>query len=210
MHHIYDLCYKKYQDKRCSCIVYHNKNFKNFRIIYWLVCLAVIIVIAVRNWLVPFAHDEVATFFYYIQPGSFYPFFSHTDANGHFLMSATSWICFKVLGSSTFSLRFPCVISFVFLCVGVSRINNHLSKVFSKVFLTSFFICCFHFIAFFSLCRGYGISMAFLVLGLSYFFDYFKSKNEIIYVRYDDTNLKYVYLCAKCDKVWNTEQQKQA
>ncbi len=34
-----------------------------------------------------------------------------------------------------------------------------------------------------------------------------KSPNEIIYVRYDDTNLKYVYLCAKCDKVWNTEQQ---
>ena len=34
-----------------------------------------------------------------------------------------------------------------------------------------------------------------------------KAKNEIIYVRYDDTNLKYVYLCAKCDKVWNTEQQ---
>jgi len=34
-----------------------------------------------------------------------------------------------------------------------------------------------------------------------------KTKNEIIYVRYDDTNLKYVYLCAKCDKVWNTEQQ---
>jgi DNA-directed RNA polymerase subunit M/transcription elongation factor TFIIS len=34
-----------------------------------------------------------------------------------------------------------------------------------------------------------------------------KSANEIIYVRYDDTNLKYVYLCAKCDKVWNTEQK---
>jgi DNA-directed RNA polymerase subunit M/transcription elongation factor TFIIS len=33
-----------------------------------------------------------------------------------------------------------------------------------------------------------------------------KSKSEIIYVRYDDINLKYVYLCAKCDKVWNTEQ----
>ena len=34
-----------------------------------------------------------------------------------------------------------------------------------------------------------------------------KPHNEIIYVRYDDTNLKYVYLCARCDKVWNTEQQ---
>lgn len=32
-----------------------------------------------------------------------------------------------------------------------------------------------------------------------------KPKSEIIYVRYDDTNLKYVYLCAKCDKIWNTE-----
>ena len=34
-----------------------------------------------------------------------------------------------------------------------------------------------------------------------------KSNNEVIYVRYDDTNLKFVYLCARCDKVWNTEQQ---
>ena len=34
-----------------------------------------------------------------------------------------------------------------------------------------------------------------------------KPTSEIIYVRYDDTNLKYVYLCAKCDKVWNTEQE---
>jgi hypothetical protein len=33
-----------------------------------------------------------------------------------------------------------------------------------------------------------------------------EKKSEVIYIRYDDTNLKYVYLCAKCDKVWNTEQ----
>jgi DNA-directed RNA polymerase subunit M/transcription elongation factor TFIIS len=33
-----------------------------------------------------------------------------------------------------------------------------------------------------------------------------QSKNEIIYIRYDDTNLKYVYLCAKCDTLWKTEQ----
>lgn len=32
------------------------------------------------------------------------------------------------------------------------------------------------------------------------------STNEVIYLRYDDTNLKYIYLCTKCDKVWNTEQ----
>jgi DNA-directed RNA polymerase subunit M/transcription elongation factor TFIIS len=27
---------------------------------------------------------------------------------------------------------------------------------------------------------------------------------EIIYIRYDDTNMKYVYLCSTCDTVWKT------
>lgn len=30
--------------------------------------------------------------------------------------------------------------------------------------------------------------------------------NEIIYIRYDDANLNYIYLCAKCDTLWKTEQ----
>jgi DNA-directed RNA polymerase subunit M/transcription elongation factor TFIIS len=25
---------------------------------------------------------------------------------------------------------------------------------------------------------------------------------EIIYIRYDDTNIKYIYLCSTCDTVW--------
>ena len=31
---------------------------------------------------------------------------------------------------------------------------------------------------------------------------------EIIYLRYDDSNIKYVYLCSTCDTVWKTEEQK--
>ena len=30
---------------------------------------------------------------------------------------------------------------------------------------------------------------------------------EVIYIRYNDLNKLYVYLCAKCDTVWNTEQK---
>lgn len=29
---------------------------------------------------------------------------------------------------------------------------------------------------------------------------------EIIYIRYDATNLKYVYLCSTCDTTWTTNQ----
>ena len=30
---------------------------------------------------------------------------------------------------------------------------------------------------------------------------------EIIYIRYDNTNMKYVYLCSTCDIVWKTEDK---
>jgi DNA-directed RNA polymerase subunit M/transcription elongation factor TFIIS len=33
-------------------------------------------------------------------------------------------------------------------------------------------------------------------------------QREIIYIRYDDINMKYVYLCSTCDCVWKTEDQK--
>jgi DNA-directed RNA polymerase subunit M/transcription elongation factor TFIIS len=34
------------------------------------------------------------------------------------------------------------------------------------------------------------------------------SPREIIYIRYDDLNMKYVYLCSTCDTVWKTEDIK--
>ena len=33
------------------------------------------------------------------------------------------------------------------------------------------------------------------------------NKKEIISIRYDDTNMKYVYLCSTCDTVWKTNDQ---
>jgi len=32
-------------------------------------------------------------------------------------------------------------------------------------------------------------------------------EREIIYIRYDDTNMKYVYVCSECDTVWKTNDQ---
>ena len=31
---------------------------------------------------------------------------------------------------------------------------------------------------------------------------------EIIYMRYDDKNLKYLYICSVCDTTWKTNEQK--
>ena len=31
---------------------------------------------------------------------------------------------------------------------------------------------------------------------------------EVIYIRYDDAHMKYVYLCTKCDTTWKTSDKK--
>jgi DNA-directed RNA polymerase subunit M/transcription elongation factor TFIIS len=33
--------------------------------------------------------------------------------------------------------------------------------------------------------------------------DELKTTNEIIYIRYDNSNLKYAYICSNCDTIWN-------
>ena len=35
-----------------------------------------------------------------------------------------------------------------------------------------------------------------------------EKEREIIYIRYDDVNMRYVYLCSTCDTVWKTEDIK--
>jgi len=31
---------------------------------------------------------------------------------------------------------------------------------------------------------------------------------EVIYIRYDDSNLKYIYMCVTCDTTWKTVDRK--
>jgi aspartate carbamoyltransferase regulatory subunit len=35
-----------------------------------------------------------------------------------------------------------------------------------------------------------------------------KGSTEAIYIRYDDANLKYLYMCVECDTVWKTDDSK--
>lgn len=30
---------------------------------------------------------------------------------------------------------------------------------------------------------------------------------EVIYIRYDDTDMKYIYMCASCDTIWKTDEK---
>ena len=148
----------------------------NFNKLYWLVSALVFILIALRAFFIPFSHDETATFFYYIQSDDYLPYQAHTYTNNHVLNSALANICYHIAGSHRFVLRLPNILAFVLLCVGVFKHFKYLKNVFSKLILLTFFILTINFLDFFELCRGYGLSFGFIVLGLAYLMDYFQSK----------------------------------
>ena len=33
-----------------------------------------------------------------------------------------------------------------------------------------------------------------------------EENTEVIYIRYDDTNMKYIYLCSECNTVWKINE----
>ena len=47
---------------------------------------------------VPMAHDEIATFHYYVQTADFMPFIAHWDMNNHFVNSALTTLFYSAFG----------------------------------------------------------------------------------------------------------------
>ncbi len=146
-----------------------------FNLFYFVAFAIAFLIVLIRCINVPFAHDEVATFYYYIQSEQFLPFLSHIDANGHFLNSLLGWISFKLFGSSVLALRLPCLFAFLVLGYGVYKHCQTLNNTLAKIILTTAFVLSFNIINFYSLCRGYGLSISFLVLALYYFFNYLQN-----------------------------------
>ncbi|MES2681749.1 MAG: hypothetical protein V4635_17775 [Bacteroidota bacterium] len=149
---------------------------KYFNACYITVCLLVFVVICLRAFFIPFSHDEASTFFFYIQSDNYLPYRAHVYTNNHVLNSALANICYHIAGSHRFVLRIPNILSFIVLCLGVFNFFKYLNRFSSKIILTCFFILTFNLLDFFELCRGYGLSLAFMICGLSYLQDYFTTK----------------------------------
>lgn len=148
---------------------------KRMKFGYFLMACLVFIVIALRNAVVPFCHDEMATFVMYVQNGEFWPYHAIVDANNHFLNSGLSHICFKLFGPSLFSLRLPNLGAFVILVFVVYRLLLHLRTNVARYSLIALFLVSFNFLSFYSTCRGYGMSMTLLLASFLLMLEYFKS-----------------------------------
>lgn len=172
--------------KGCPKIEYFqpmiDQNFKyqkQFSVFFLIASLFVFVITAVRSYNVPFNHDETATFFMYIQSGKYMPFHSQVDANNHVLNSFLGNICFHLFGSSPFALRIPNLLGLIVLILATYKISLKLEKIGSKVFVTAAILLSFHWLSFFSTCRGYGLSMAFLLMGIAITLDYIENTGKL-------------------------------
>lgn len=148
---------------------------KGFKWIYLSLVSLVFSMLALRAYFIPFSHDESATFFFYIQSGEFLPYHSFLYTNNHVLNSALSWICYELVGSHRFVLRLPNLLAFILMAWALWRLMPHFRDRRAAWLLLPFFLLNTGFLDFFSLCRGYGLSMALLLMAFSCFLDYIRN-----------------------------------
>ena len=134
----------------------------NNRILAWwygFISIALLILFGIKSCLVPLSHDEVATFYYYIQTAEFWPFFSHNDANNHVLNSLLAYFSERCFGIQAWALRLPQTMALACLLIVVWKMSTKFNSNLTKVLFWILIVGSCGLISLFSLCRGYGISV---------------------------------------------------
>lgn len=134
--------------------------------IAWTLFGVLWIFLFIRAIYVPVLHDEIATFFYYIQSGNYLPPKAHWDANNHVLNSFFAHITYSLFGDSPLSLRLPNVLSYALFFFGAFQLAGRLKHVILRWGLLLALVCSHYMFEYFGECRGYGMSMAFFIVAL--------------------------------------------
>ncbi len=143
-------------------------NIISNRLTFFISAALVFIYLILRACYVPIMHDEAATFFHYVIQGEFIPGLAHWDANNHLINSALSIGSVRLLGNNLFALRLPNLLFFIVYAYFLLKLSELLEHKLLRVSFWALGLCMHGFIEFFTLSRGYGISMA-LLMGAFYF-----------------------------------------
>ncbi|CAG0984549.1 hypothetical protein FLAV_01960 [Flavobacteriales bacterium] len=153
------------------------KDTRN-RTFFWLFSAFIFIFLVCKATLQAFSHDEAATFFHYIHKENFWPWRAHWDANNHILNSASAWIFYKLFGYDLVWIRLPNVLSFWTYAYFIYRTSCFLKHLVSRYAFQLAMLTPIFLLDFFTLCRGYGMSIAFWWGALFYFVLFFQTNKN--------------------------------
>ena len=130
--------------------------------VFFAISFLLFVILIIRAITVPMTHDEIGTFYQYIQTGHFWPFVDKTDGNNHFLNSLLTYFFYHLLGSAPLVLRLSNLLAaplYFFFCF---KLSEQLQSKFLGWLFFGVMALSLHFIEFLALSRGYGIAITFL------------------------------------------------
>lgn len=153
---------------------------RSTQITYYLGLFLAFSYVIIRGFTVGITHDEALT--YKIIQGDEV---LRGTANHHWLNTQLSWLTSRLFGAKEFALRLPNILSFFVFAFFLFRISkDFLKSPFAQIALL-LLLCGNPFILdFFSLCRGYGLSIAFVTASLFYLFRIVQLQSEAKPVAY--------------------------
>ncbi len=140
-----------------------------------------------RAYYVEPLHDEVATFFHFIETGLIWGDNALLDANNHLVNSYLARQLFLWFGSDFFWLRLPNVLSFTIFFWAIYQLLKPIeNSIFRAITLIAFTGIPF-ILEYFAYTRGYGISLAFFLATIVYLRRFIISNSTL--------HLAIAYLC---------------
>ncbi len=155
-------------------------------LIFWIYLI-------LRAVFVPFLHDEIMTYWFYVNPGNYIPFTFKIDvnsANNHVLNSMLTRFFYLAFGYAPFVLRLANLLFIPIYCFFAYKIADTLKN---KQLALLFWFCLLFIhsiVEFMALSRGYGMSFALLLGSLWYLLKAIQSGRSI------DTFLTFIFLIA--------------
>ena len=122
--------------------------------------------ILARAAFVPICHDEVRTFQQFTITGRFLPFIAHWDAANHPLCTLLGWVSYTLFGPGVLSLRLFSVLSFILFAAYLFRLGAWIDDRLIRWCTWLALLTASMMLEFFALYRGYGMAMAFFLMGL--------------------------------------------
>jgi type IV secretory pathway VirB2 component (pilin) len=113
-------------------------------------------------------HDEIATFFRFVQVQKFLPYHSEWSTNNHILNSFLTWISYSFLGSAPIIQRLPNLLFIPVYFWFLYRISEDLKSRLLRIALLVVLVSIHNYIDFFSFSRGYGMGIALLTGAIYY------------------------------------------
>lgn len=139
--------------------------------VYSGLALLVFTYIAIRTVTVGLANDEAATFFTFVHTSDFIPFVAdYISANNHLVNTALTWFTYHLFGVSEWAIRLPNLLALAVFLWYSFKIGRLLNSVPLRWFFWIALLSAHFLIEFFGYCRGYGISIGFLMGALYHLF----------------------------------------